>query len=297
MSQTCLCFRCPAKCCRYMALQLDAPETAEDLQRVRWYLCHEGVMVFIDEKKWFVHLTSKCRHLRPDNKCGVYHTRPRICREYSNTDCDFTGADYEWEAAFRTPGEFEDYARRRLGRTLPPLHRTTSKAAAAALAAAERGSSTATGIKVPPAPPQPAALRLIGNPPPPPQPDPADPDATGRPWREIPVFIDTPESLSDMEDIRWYVMHEGVRIRVDADDRWTMLYGTRLLPGLHPDWEEPARTGPAPGLAWPKVFDRADALMDYARGQFGRGARRSSAASAAGDAGPVHGEPAAGAAG
>ena len=30
-----------------------------------------------------------CDHLLHDNRCGIYDTRPPICREYSTKDCEY----------------------------------------------------------------------------------------------------------------------------------------------------------------------------------------------------------------
>jgi len=33
-------------CCRYFALQIDNPKTADDYDNIRWYLVHENVVAF-----------------------------------------------------------------------------------------------------------------------------------------------------------------------------------------------------------------------------------------------------------
>jgi Fe-S-cluster containining protein len=218
MPKTCLCFRCPAKCCRYLALQVDTPATKADYDRLRWYLVHEDVFLFIDEGKWFVHLHTKCENLRDDNRCGLYETRPKICRDYSWTDCDFTGSDYQWEAIFRVPVELEAYARRKLGGGLPAL-------------------TAASG---------PALTRLDQ-------------------WHEISVFVDAPQKVADLEDLRWYVMHDRIRIRVDADGKWTLLYRTRPLPGVGHEMCARCRPAEGPADGHPRFFHDADTLAEYGR--------------------------------
>ena len=66
-----LCEHCTALCCRYIALPIDTPETRGDFDDIRWYLCHENVVVFIEEKQWYLGIMSRCKHLPPDNRCGI----------------------------------------------------------------------------------------------------------------------------------------------------------------------------------------------------------------------------------
>ena len=44
-----LCESCAALCCRYFALPIDNPKTARQYDDIRWYLCHENVVVFIED--------------------------------------------------------------------------------------------------------------------------------------------------------------------------------------------------------------------------------------------------------
>src|SRR5688500_19525139 len=75
-----LCDKCSALCCRYFALPIDNPETAREYDNIRWYLLHENVVAFIEKKQWYVGVMTRCKHLLDDNRCGIYETRPRICR-------------------------------------------------------------------------------------------------------------------------------------------------------------------------------------------------------------------------
>jgi len=119
-----LCEHCTAPCCRYIALPIDTPRTRRDLDDIRWYLMHEGVSVFVEDGAWYVCLLTTCRHLQPDNRCGIYAARPRICREYSTDDCDYHSGDYGWDAHFTcaehldefTPGYLAARRRRAAGR-------------------------------------------------------------------------------------------------------------------------------------------------------------------------------------
>ena len=48
MSKTCQ--ECGAKCCRYFCFEIDEPDTYEEFENVRWYLCHEHVAVHVAEQ-------------------------------------------------------------------------------------------------------------------------------------------------------------------------------------------------------------------------------------------------------
>ena len=61
--------------------------------------------------EWVVQFETRCRHLQDDNKCGIYETRPQICREYSEESCE-VNADDEG-TTFYTPQAFLDYLKTR----------------------------------------------------------------------------------------------------------------------------------------------------------------------------------------
>jgi Fe-S-cluster containining protein len=106
-----LCEHCTAVCCRYIALPIDTPRQRSDFDDIRWYLLHEGVSIFVEEGDWYISFVSNCRHLQPDSRCGIYETRPRICREYSTSGCDYHSGDYGWEAHFTCPEHLDEYVR------------------------------------------------------------------------------------------------------------------------------------------------------------------------------------------
>jgi len=83
------CQECGAKCCKYVAIQIDEPETTRDYHNIRWYLCHKNVWVFVDhDDSWFVQFNTPCEHLEPDGKCAIYDSRPAICREHDPGECE-----------------------------------------------------------------------------------------------------------------------------------------------------------------------------------------------------------------
>lgn len=110
----CLCDRCSALCCRYFALPLDNPKTARDFDNIRWYLIHENVIVYIEKKQWYIGILNRCKNLQPDNRCGIYETRPRICREYTTDNCDWHGGEYDFEKFFTSAEQLMEYASTKL---------------------------------------------------------------------------------------------------------------------------------------------------------------------------------------
>lgn len=85
------CGRCTAICCNYVSTEIDPPTKARDYDQLRWYLMHPGVRVYVEDStgNWFIQFMSRCRNLQPDNLCGIYETRPQICRDLQPTECEF----------------------------------------------------------------------------------------------------------------------------------------------------------------------------------------------------------------
>ena len=117
-TMTPLCAQCSALCCRQVALPLDNPESAEDFDNIRWYLMHENVHVFVEDEQWYLACASKCKHLQDDNRCGVYETRPRICRKYTTDNCEWHGGEYDYEHLFTSAEQLRRHAEEVLGKPL-----------------------------------------------------------------------------------------------------------------------------------------------------------------------------------
>ena len=103
-------------CCRYFALPLDNPKTAKEYDDIRWYLLHENVVVFIEKKQWYIGILNKCKQLQPDNRCGIYETRPHICRKYTTDNCDYHGGEYDFDVLFTSAEQLHEYATKKLKR-------------------------------------------------------------------------------------------------------------------------------------------------------------------------------------
>lgn len=105
-----LCEKCTGMCCRYFALPIETPESRGDYDDIRWYLCHENVTVFVEDGDWYVNIKNKCKYLSEENYlCQCYETRPKICRKYSEENCDFTSDEYDYEMHFTDDKQMEEY--------------------------------------------------------------------------------------------------------------------------------------------------------------------------------------------
>lgn len=104
------CSQCKGMCCRYIAIAVETPKTRRDYDDLRWYLCHENISVFLEKDKWYVMVKNTCRHLdQATNLCGIYQTRPRICREFPPVQCDFRSDEYGHDLHFKNDKELEEY--------------------------------------------------------------------------------------------------------------------------------------------------------------------------------------------
>ncbi len=92
-----------------MPLPIENPETAEEWEYIRWYLLHQGATVFKEDDTWYLLVHSVCNHLQDDYRCGIYETRPQICRDYSTNDCEYED-DWLYEQYLETAQQVVEYA-------------------------------------------------------------------------------------------------------------------------------------------------------------------------------------------
>lgn len=103
-----LCDHCTAKCCHYFALPIDTPTERRDFDYLRWFLLHDRASAFTDDDTWYLLVHTTCKHLQPDHRCGIYETRPQICRDYSTDNCEFDD-DAVYDRYFETPEQVVEY--------------------------------------------------------------------------------------------------------------------------------------------------------------------------------------------
>jgi Fe-S-cluster containining protein len=111
MTQSEICCKCTG-CCRYVSVDIPSPRSKERIDLYVWYLIHKNVQIFIDhDGDWFLLFITPCTKLLPDGRCGIYETRPDICRDYSADNCSRTGKDYSH--LFKRPEEFLSFLEQR----------------------------------------------------------------------------------------------------------------------------------------------------------------------------------------
>lgn len=103
-----LCEYCTAKCCRYFAMPIESPETFKELEYLRWFLLHERASIFKEDGDWYLLVHTACKHLQADNRCGIYTTRPQICRDYTTDQCEYE-EDWTYEFYLETPEQVWEY--------------------------------------------------------------------------------------------------------------------------------------------------------------------------------------------
>ena len=52
--------------------------------------------------------TPTCKHLQRDNRCGIYETRPQICRDYTTDNCEYDD-DWMYDFYLETPEQVGEY--------------------------------------------------------------------------------------------------------------------------------------------------------------------------------------------
>ena len=112
------CHQC-AKCCTYVAIQIDRPRSNVEYDYVVWYLLHPDITVFVDwEGDWYVKFETRCRQLTATGLCAIYETRPAICRDFDWRECEQTVKDEPPDQfLFETADQFTDWLRTRRPRS------------------------------------------------------------------------------------------------------------------------------------------------------------------------------------
>ena len=105
------CKTCVSKCCRYLALEVDAPKSKSDFDNIRWFLAHRGISVFVDKKKWYMEVKNKCKYLAKNNMCNIYDKRPDICKKHSNHECENISENFLHDFTFNNMEEFDKFLR------------------------------------------------------------------------------------------------------------------------------------------------------------------------------------------
>jgi Fe-S-cluster containining protein len=70
---------------------------------------HDRATLFTEDDDWYLLVHTTCQHLQADNRCGIYETRPQICREYTTDNCEYE-EDWTYERYLETPEQVAEYA-------------------------------------------------------------------------------------------------------------------------------------------------------------------------------------------
>lgn len=97
------------QCCTYVGIHINGPSRPRWATDILWYLYHERVYVYRDgDGEWSVHFEARCRNLGPELRCGVYQTRPHLCRSFDNRSCE-VNQPAAGALTFREPREFLEW--------------------------------------------------------------------------------------------------------------------------------------------------------------------------------------------
>lgn len=85
-----------------------------DFDTLLWQLSHHNVQAYKDEDGWFLLVNTRCQHLLENGGCGIYETRPQICRDHSNDYCEYDSpAEEGFELFFNGYESLLRYCRKR----------------------------------------------------------------------------------------------------------------------------------------------------------------------------------------
>jgi len=104
-----LCDHCDAKCCNSVSIEIDAPETKEDFEWLKYYTLHTNVYVAVDVTgAWEVVFVTPCKYL-DGNRCSIYDdTRPKPCKDHKPPYCDYNISPGRY-VRFDTPEQIDAY--------------------------------------------------------------------------------------------------------------------------------------------------------------------------------------------
>ena len=112
------CHLCTARCCKYFAFEIDTPTTKRDYDYIRWYLMHEAIVVWVQDQDWYIEIRTVCKHLQPDHTCGIYDSRPKVCRDYGapGEPCEYFTDDLEYDLFFDSDTKFDAWTQTQLAK-------------------------------------------------------------------------------------------------------------------------------------------------------------------------------------
>lgn len=103
-----------SKCCNYITQAIDTPRSIDEFDTLLWQMAHKGVQCYKDDDGWFLLTYNSCQFLQDDGRCGIYETRPQMCRDYTNDYCEYDApAEDGFELFFETYQDLDKYCHKR----------------------------------------------------------------------------------------------------------------------------------------------------------------------------------------
>jgi len=104
-------------CCTYTSEALGTLRSKDDFEHVLWQVSHQNIEVYRDDEGWFLLFRGTCEHLQNNGNCGIYETRPKICRTYKNDYCEYDEpAENHFINHFKNYQELLSYCKKRFKR-------------------------------------------------------------------------------------------------------------------------------------------------------------------------------------
>ncbi len=119
----CLCDFCVGKCCRYFSLPIISPTRRAHYNEIKKYLDYGKTLVYVEKGTWYLVVMTICKYLTKENRCGVYWTRPKVCREYTTADCEYD-SDWSFDKVFENSAQLDEYVEA----ILPPSRMSMAEA-------------------------------------------------------------------------------------------------------------------------------------------------------------------------
>jgi len=102
-----LCTGC-TRCCETVCVEIDAPRAPWEYDQWVWVLHHRNLEIYVEKpERWFLHIETRCEKLDHAGRCGIYETRPALCREYDPRNCERRAPLSDVSAWFRTAADLE----------------------------------------------------------------------------------------------------------------------------------------------------------------------------------------------
>ncbi len=106
------CVDCEALCCKYISVEIDAPEDQESVDHLRWFLYHDKVSIYIQDGQWHLCVDVRCKQLKDDKKCRIHYDKPDICKGHGTDECEFGNPDFKLDAEFKDWDDLRTYLKR-----------------------------------------------------------------------------------------------------------------------------------------------------------------------------------------